>query len=298
MEDGFVEVEHEKHGTVRVHPEVFELLEKDKREQCPQRTPEWLAKRKNHLTASQIASVCGDNPYDSRLSLLRKKIGFDKPFEGNAATAHGTKFEPVAIELYEKKTGNKVFELGLLKSRNEDEDFLAGSPDGITHNYRLIEVKCPFRRKPNGKIPRYYIHQMQMLMNILRVPVCDYIEYVPEGTWRGEHFSIVTLHRDENWWKERIPILRRFWDEVTELRHAIDNNIEVVIPEEPKKRTYTKTKRKRDDEEEQTREMHILIIPDDPKPKTETVPILDPNEEYMPKSLVEAMHEYEESLKK
>lgn len=286
-DSSFIEVDHEKHGKVLVHPAVYELIEKDKRELCPQRTPEWLAKRRNHLTASQIAAVCGDNPYDSRLSLLKKKIGIEKPFEGNAATAHGTKFEPIAIELYEKRTGNKVFELGLLKSMNEDEDFLAGSPDGITQNHRLIEVKCPFRRKPNGKVPRYYVHQMQMLMNILHVPVCDYIEYVPEGTWRGEHFSIITLHRDSNWWSERIPILRRFWDEVVECRRLMSEGAELDLPEEPKKRTYKKRKREETQEEEQ-QSMRIIIIPDEDGAK----PIVEETN-IMPKSLVQAMHEYE-----
>lgn len=206
--------------------------------------PEWLEKRRNHLTASQVASVCGDNPYDSRISLLRKKLGIDKPFQGNEATEWGTRLEPIAIRMYEERTGNKVFELGLLKSVNEDEDFIAGSPDGITHNHRLIEVKCPFRRKPNGRVPKYYVHQMQTLMNILNVPVCDYIEYVPEGTWRGEHFSIITVHRDQNWWKEKIPIMKRFWDDLTELREAMAQNIEVVIPEEPPKRTYKRKPKK------------------------------------------------------
>lgn len=36
--DDFIEIDHEVHGKVKVHPNVAFLIEKDKKEKCPQRT--------------------------------------------------------------------------------------------------------------------------------------------------------------------------------------------------------------------------------------------------------------------
>lgn len=116
----------ERHGEIYVTPHVYDLIQKDREEQCPQRTPAWYAKRNNHVTASMVASVCNDNPYDSRASAIKKKTGAAEPFKGNAATAHGNLYEQEAIEKYEAATGQKAIEFGLLESLNEGEEFLAG----------------------------------------------------------------------------------------------------------------------------------------------------------------------------
>ena len=210
-----------RHGEITVTPHVKFLVEKDKREWCPQRTEPWYEKRRNHLTASQIASACGENPYETRTTAIRKKLGVEAPFTGNAATEHGNKYEDVAIEKYEKMTGEKVLAFGLLESLNENEKYLAGSPDGITASGRLIEVKCPFRRKPNGQIPKHYVHQVQTLMRILNLSVCDFIEYVPTGTWTEEIFTICTVRRDDFFWWRIEPKLKCFWDQVVELREKL-----------------------------------------------------------------------------
>ena len=115
-----------RHGEISVTTHVYNLIQKDKEEWCPQRTPPWYAKRNLHVTASMMASVCNDNPYDSRASAVKKKTGAAKPFTGNAATAHGNFYEQEAIEKYEAATGQKALEFGLLESMNEGEEFLAG----------------------------------------------------------------------------------------------------------------------------------------------------------------------------
>ena len=237
----------ERHGDIPVKPHVLALVKKDREEKCPQRTQVWYEKRRNHLTASQIASAVGDNPYENRGTAIRKKVGLEPGFTGNAATEHGNKYEDVAIEKYEKRTGEKVLAFGLLESiktshRGEDVDtsFLAGSPDGITASLRLIEVKCPYRRRPNGIIPAHYVHQVQTLMHILQIPVCDFIEYVPGGTWQEEIFTVVTITRCDVFWETNFPVLQRFWNEVLSLRGEIEmhgiNYVDEKTKPEPKKK--------------------------------------------------------------
>lgn len=217
------EVVDPRHGRIRVTQHVYDLIEKDKREWCPQRTDEWLAKRRMHITASQMAAVCNANPYESRSSALKKKTGVQKPFQGNAATEHGNKYEMEAILKYEKVTGAKCLEFGLLESLNEGEDYLAGSPDGITASGRLIEVKCPLRRKPTEKIPSYYRFQIQFLMHTLRLPECDFIQYVPGSFWMEETFIVTREKYNPYFWFTYEPMMRSFWAEVQEVRAAIAN---------------------------------------------------------------------------
>lgn len=211
-------IQHHRHGEIVVTPHVKRLYDIDQADKCDQRSDEWHARRRNKITASMVASVCGDNPYESRLSALKKKVGVEKAFQGNAATRHGTLLEPVAIEIYERMTNEKVLEFGLMNSLNSDEDYLAGSPDGITASGRLIEVKCPFRRKPTGVVPPHYVHQIQTLMHILHIAVCDFIEFVPGQTVEEDIFCVITVHRDDDFWARTKPKLRVFWDDVMDIR--------------------------------------------------------------------------------
>jgi putative phage-type endonuclease len=210
---------HHRHGSILVTPHVHALLEKDRAEACPQRTDGWYRKRQDHLTASAIATACGANPYETRAKLIRGKTGRERdPFTGNAATEHGNKYEQEAIEKYERLTGEKAIEFGLLESINPGEEFIAGSPDGITASGRCIEVKCPFRRVPSETVPEHYLYQVQTLMHILKLPVCDFIQYVPESHWKAETFIITVVRYDPYFWQAKFPKLQRVWQEVLDIR--------------------------------------------------------------------------------
>jgi hypothetical protein len=115
-------------------------------------------------------------------------------------------------------SGQKVIEFGLLKSMNEGEDFIAGSPDGITASGRLIEVKCPLRRKPGDFVPDMYKYQIQTLMHILRLDSCDFIQYVPETVWTNEVFIVTHVKYEPQFWKNIFPQLERCWQEILDTR--------------------------------------------------------------------------------
>jgi len=155
------------------HPLIEEI---NRIPQFKQKSEEWLNQRKGFLTSSDAASALGINPYSTSDELIFKKCNFSAPFVGNIATRHGEKYEDEAIEKYCKVMGMVNVEFGLISYKDvprEDHrselDFLAGSPDGIALelNYTeesepiMIEVKCPFRRKPiQGKCPKHYMPQV------------------------------------------------------------------------------------------------------------------------------------------
>lgn len=238
------EIVDPRHGKVAVTEHVYQLLEKDRREACPQKSEEWFAKRNDHVTASVMAAVCGDNPYESRRSMLLKKTGRGPRFKGNQATEHGNKYELPAIKKYEKLTGEKCLEFGLLESLNPGEEFLAGSPDGITTSGKLIEVKCPFRRIPTSVVPLYYVYQVQFLMHILKLEKCDFIQYVPETDVSDEIFIITAIYRNDTFWEEKFPMLVDFWKEVREVR-ALMAAGELKDDEEEEKKTVRVVRRRK-----------------------------------------------------
>ena len=196
-----------------MHPQVAHLLKLNEG-LPPQRTDGWYAMRKNSLTASAVASALGMNPYESANKLITVKCG-QGTFTGNAATEHGNKYEDEARILYENMYNEKVHEVGLLP--HPTQDFLAGSPDGVTESGRLVEIKCPLKRDiGDGDVPGHYMPQLQLLMDIMDLEVCDFIQYKPESiTWPApREFVVVTVEREREWFEGNLPIMRNFWDRV------------------------------------------------------------------------------------
>lgn len=104
-----------------------------------QRSQEWYDARRTRLTASDVASVIGRNAFKTSMDVLMDKFGMGIPFTGNEATEHGQKYEDEAIDIYEQQTGKKVLRPAL--EYHKTIEGVAGSPDGITEDKILIEVK-------------------------------------------------------------------------------------------------------------------------------------------------------------
>lgn len=187
--------------------------------QYEQRSDEWFKQRENKLTSSDVDSVLGNNKYSSYDEVLFKKCGIRKPFVGNEATRHGQKYEDEAIELYCKKYNKKTFNFGLLP--HPKIDFLAGSPDDITYDGIVIEVKCPLRRKiVLGEIPIHYQAQIRMNMEICSLKKGVFIEYKPAIMCDDGKciLNIVHFERDPLWIQNVYPTLEKFWNEVLHYR--------------------------------------------------------------------------------
>lgn len=166
-----------------------------KREQYKQHTPEWYAVRETLLTASMLAEVLQFPKSESARHVYKSYLDQFKSFGkvpshgycgfkgfretwlrrhhvpwsgGGQACWWGTRFEPVANSLYERIYKTKLHELGLIP--HESHPWIAVSPDGITSEGRLVEIKCAVFRKitDDGYCPFYYWIQCQLQME-----VCD-----------------------------------------------------------------------------------------------------------------------------
>ena len=214
-----------------MHPNVKRLLDLEFDEQ---RSEAWLKLRGNMLTASDAATSIGANKYQTPDDLIRKKCGLGEPFLGNEATAWGTKMEPIACEMFEEKYGLKVYELGLIPHKSYP--WLGGSPDGLTENNCLVEIKCPFRRKiERGVVPLCYEAQIQICMEIMDVESCYFVQYAPfDITFPApEVFDVTIVPRDREWFKKYLPVMDEFWKRVLYFREHLD---ELPKPKEKKTR--------------------------------------------------------------
>ena len=170
--------------------------------QPAQRTPGWFKARQDRITASAAASILELTSFEihmrdtgmidldqkkkagqvmpafnSRSKLLRMKTGQDNaPFTGNQYTEWGVTYEPIITALYEIFNDCVVHEFGMIP--HPKIAWLGASPDGITSDGRMLEIKCPFRRIPKGMPKLQYWVQMQIQMECCGLPKCDYVDVV------------------------------------------------------------------------------------------------------------------------
>tara|TARA_B100000795_G_C22805269_1_gene444408 strand:+ start:1240 stop:2541 length:1302 start_codon:yes stop_codon:yes gene_type:complete len=174
------------------------INELKKIKQPEQRTPEWHIYRKNRLTASDLGSVMGYNPYEKYINTVLKKCGVDMPFIVNKAILHGVKYEEIVTMIYEYKNNVKVYEYGCIP--HPTIPHFGASPDGIVDvdsvnkDYigRMIEIKCPTTRPITGFCPEYYWAQVQGQLDVCNLEWCDFVEcYLVEYDNSEEYYMDV-----------------------------------------------------------------------------------------------------------
>jgi len=171
--------------------------------QPEQKSKEWFHIRNTLITASEAAScltlskkVCENyvkafnitnfkynetkcaNVYENKTDYIIKKckaFNGEQVFFDNIYTLWGKKYEEVAVNLYKKLKNTQVYEFGLLK--HPRLNWLGASPDGITENGVMLEIKCPYSRKINDTIPpfHYYV-QVQIQLEVGMLDEADFLE--------------------------------------------------------------------------------------------------------------------------
>jgi putative phage-type endonuclease len=189
------------------------------------------------LTASDFGAALGLDPTKSCEQLFLEKTWQvpRRSSDGNPAMTHGIHYESDAIRRYEQRYGARVITtFGCVSHGNDavvsrdaaDEryNWLGGSPDGITEDGTLIEVKCPWRRDIDANhVPQqHYIAQVQGLMEILNLEKCHFVQYRPARMINEEALLVVTIvKRDRNWWREALPTFQLLWDKVVAYRESL-----------------------------------------------------------------------------
>ena len=202
-----------------VHPQVLKLISTP---QYIQRTPDWYEVRKGLMTASNAAAALGIKPYDSfrgdpKAACIEQIVSGS--FKGNAATRHGCEHEDAVRDRYCDITGEIALEFGLI--RHPDIHWLAASPDGITLNGRMIEIKCPMHRDIiPGHVPSHYYPQCQTQMEVCDLDSCAFVQWKPAKFTKDgkEIFDIVVVPRDREWFARHKDALYSFWCDLMKAR--------------------------------------------------------------------------------
>lgn len=156
--------------TIRENPKNF----------VEQRSPEWFKLRENLISASDLYCAVGSLDKSTRgdnKQLYKKKCGYEpQDFVNSPAVLHGVKFEKVACDIYSTMMRTEVIDFGLIQ--HPIHSFIGASPDGITEDGVMLEIKSPYSRiihRGTGVPPEYYL-QIQGQLEVCDLEECDYFE--------------------------------------------------------------------------------------------------------------------------
>ena len=154
-----------------------------------QKSDEWFSLRNKYpLTASEAQAIGNQGKGLETLvweKLAERYSNGDKEKYTNKDLERGVELEPLARDMYELQTGNKVEEIGFVI--NEEVSKVGGvSPDGrITKQNGGVEIKSfedkkHFKNIVNGlEIESQYMWQMQMQMLFTGWEFIDFVTYNP-----------------------------------------------------------------------------------------------------------------------
>lgn len=180
-----------------------------------QGTPEWLKWRNGGIGASDAPVIMGENPWKMSSELLDEKLGKGVPFTGNEATRRGSELEPFARKRYES---DKCIEVSPLCLQSDQHSWMRASLDGLSSDMcTVVEIKCGEsvykQTASTGKVPQYYIGQLQHILAVTGLPSIDFFCYLP-----SRDPICVNVLRDAAYISKLISAEQTFWIKVLECR--------------------------------------------------------------------------------
>jgi len=183
-------------------------------------TTEWHNMRGKLLTASAMAACLGENVYCDSEALFKRKTNQCEAFQGNTATRWGQTYELEASQVYSVLTGmtliNEPIGLIIHPYEKDGQKRYAATPDFITTNGIVVEIKCPYSRRIRHEMPRHYVAQLQMQLEVTGAVVGHFVQYKPPGMNTDGVFDLIVVPRDPSWWVNSLPIFDDFWDRVVD----------------------------------------------------------------------------------
>ena len=190
-----------------------------------QRTAEWHEQRKMRITGSRVGAILGLSPWQKPKDVLREMVreyhGAESEFKGNPATEHGNNNEQRALLCFMREKGLQVDECGFF----EYGDRMGASPDGLTSDGGVLELKVPFGLRNGGEFkslseqPHYY-HQVQMELLATGRSHAYFAQYIaPKGDplafdYVPEQIDIERIESDPHWIDSVLPELDAFYKQL------------------------------------------------------------------------------------
>jgi hypothetical protein len=155
-----------------------------------QGTPEWLAARAGHATASRFQDVLAkvkvgeaSTRRDYRWQLVTERLtGLPVEQYTNKAMERGAEQEPYARMAYEAASGELVEEVGFML--HAGLAMVGASPDGLIGEHGGCEIKCPYNsvvhvQTLSGGMPAEHRPQVQGTLWVTGRQWWDFISFDP-----------------------------------------------------------------------------------------------------------------------
>ena len=174
-----------------------------------QNTPEWLAKRKSFIGASDASAIMGVSPWKTAYTLWQEKLDLvnspamtDTMKRGHDLEEHGRRYFENVMKM--SLSPKVVF--------SNKHYFMMASLDGITEDGKIAcEIKCPGHADheiaKEGEIPPKYIPQLQHQLAVTGLDKMYYVSYTTFDV------AIVVVERDQAYINDMIEKERVFWEE-------------------------------------------------------------------------------------
>jgi putative phage-type endonuclease len=167
----------------------------------------WLDWRKTVITATDCPAILGSSPWTTAYKCWQRKLELVEDIKSNEAMERGKRLEPQARASFVERYG---FNMEPAVVESSEYDFLGASLDGISSSGRtILEIKCGGSKLHTmaaiGRIPDYYMHQMQHQLLVTGAEKCYYYSY------DGKNGICIEVLPDPEFVDKFMPKARAFW---------------------------------------------------------------------------------------
>ena len=208
-----------------------------------QRSPEWHKQRLGRVTGSVAGAILSCDPNKKREDVLRRMVRDqlgapredENAFVEDVIFGYGRMNEPGAMLDFQMDTGLEVEECGFFPY----EDWLGASPDGLTSDGGVLEIKAPWsRRKGQEREFKSLADQPQYYAQVQIEMLCTGREKAHFYTWSADKQVHETVRIDHEWLDQNLPRLKQFWaefkDELSNEDHLAPKRVVIDTPEAAK----------------------------------------------------------------
>lgn len=156
---------------------------------CEQHSESWHEARLGRVTGTRFKELMmGEKTkgYQDLVTNIACEIITERAEENysNAVMEAGLEKEPEARKEYESITGIEVKQVGFIipDEKHIYHEWIGISPDGLTPDNGMIEIKCPLMKTHLGyiednKLPTEYRYQVQGQLFVTELDYCDFVSY-------------------------------------------------------------------------------------------------------------------------
>jgi putative phage-type endonuclease len=160
---------------------------------CEQKSEAWFTARLGRVTGTGCKDMMATKTTASYRNLIADiaseiitNSGEDEESYVNEWMQRGIDLEPEARSKYESLFETTIEQVGFITTDEDHKysEWVGVSPDGLTKDNGMIEIKCPKKSThmyyiSNGKLPSEYKWQVMFQLYVTGFEYCDFMSYYP-----------------------------------------------------------------------------------------------------------------------